>query len=98
MKSSKNKYQIVIVFDPKLIEKDRVVLEDKLTAEIEKEGMKVKGKKELGSKDLAYQIDKKDTGMFVTFEVKGKVGFKSSGLNVFLNRQTEIIRFLILKV
>ena len=98
MKPNKNKYQIVVVVNPKLEEKERVLLEDRIVAEIEKEGVKVKSKKEWGLKDLAYKIEKNEKGMFLIFEIVGKEGLKLEKVNVFLNRQTEIIRFLILKI
>ena len=98
MKSNKNKYQAVIVLNPKLEEKERVVLGDKIVAEIEKEGLKVKAKKEWGLRDLAYKIKECETGMFMIYELVGKQSLKLDKLNTFLNRQAEIIRFLILKI
>jgi small subunit ribosomal protein S6 len=98
MKSSKNKYQVVVVLNPKLEEKERVLLVDKVVAEIEKGGVKVKSKEELGLKDLAYEIKKQETGMFMVFDIVSKEGLNINKLNLFLNRQVEIIRFIILKV
>ncbi len=98
MKSTKNKYQVVIVLSPVMKEKDRVVLLDKLKARIEKEGVKVKKMENQGLKSLAYEINGYDKGDFWLFDVRGRDGLKLDELNVFLNREAGIIRYLVLKV
>ena len=98
MKSTKNKYQVVIVLSPVMKEKDRVILLDKIKARIEKEGVKVKKMVGQGTKSLVYEISGYEKGDFWTFDVRGRDGLKLDELNIFLNRESGIIRYLVLKV
>jgi len=98
MKSTKNKYQVVMVLSPVIKEKDRVVLLDKIKAKVEKEGLKVKKMENQGLKSLAYEIKGYDKGDFWVFDVRGRDGLKLDELNVFLNREAGLIRYLVLKV
>ena len=98
MKSSKNRYQVVVVLSPKMKDKNREILLDKVRMEIEKEGVKMKKREGLGLKNLSYTIAGFDQGDFWIFEVCGKDGIKLDKVNVFLNRESYIIRYLILKV
>jgi len=98
MKSTKNKYQVVIVLSPVMKEKNRVILLDKVKVRVEKEGVKVKKMESQGLKSLAYEINDYDKGDFWVFDVRGRDGLKLDELNIFLNRETGIIRYLVLKV
>ena len=98
MKSTKNKYQVVIVLSPVMKEKNRVILLDKVKVRVEKEGVKVKKMEGQGLKSLAYEIKDYDKGDFWVFDVRGRDGLKLDELNVFLNREAGIIRYLVLKV
>lgn len=98
MKLSKRKYQVVLVLNPTMKDKDRDVLLDKIEKEIEKEGVKVKVKNQMGMKSFVYDIRGFEKGDFWIFDVRGKNGIELNDLNVFLNREADIIRYLILKV
>ena len=98
MKSSKGRYQAVVVLNPKIKNKDRDKILDKIKVEIEKEKVKVKDKSHFGLKDLAYDIGNESKGDFWIFDVEGTTEAGWSKLNLFLNREAEIIRYLILKV
>ena len=98
MKSNKNKYQVVLVLNPKMKEKGRDVLLKKIIQEVEKIEAKVVVKNHLGMKDFVYDIGGFEKGDFWIFEVEGQSGIKLDEMNVFLNREIKIIRYLILKV
>ena len=98
MKSSKNRYQLVVVLNPKMTDKDREILLDKVKVEMEKEGVKVKKREAMGLKNLSYEIKGFNQGDFWIFDIRGRNGLKLDDLNVFLNREVGIIRYLILKV
>ena len=51
-----------------------------------------------GIKDLAYKIKKLDKGDFWVFEISGKEAIKTKNLVLFLNRDKQIIRYLMLKI
>ena len=96
MKSSKKKYQMILVVNPTMKDKDRDVLLEKIEKEIEKEGVKVKAKDHMGMKGFAYEIGGFNKGDFWIFDIRGKNGIKLDELNVFLNREAAIIRYLML--
>ncbi len=98
MKTNKKRYQVVMVLNPKMKEKDRDVLLAKISDEIVKEGVKVKGKEHWGMKDFVYKIGGFEKGDFWIFDVLGRNGLELVDLNIYFNRQKDIIRYLVLKV
>jgi len=98
MKLSKGRYQAVVVLSPKIKNKDRDILLGKIKVEIEKEGAKVKGKDHMGLKSFVYDIGEFEKGDFWVFDVVGKKGLDLNKINLFLNREAEVIRYLILKI
>ena len=87
-----------MVLNPVIKEKERVILLDKIKARIEKEGVKVKKMENQGLKNLVYKIKGCDSGDFWVFDVRDRDGLKLDELNIFLNRESEVIRYLVLKV
>lgn len=95
MKDKKYKYDLVIVFNPKTAEKDKNF--KKITTWLEDQGVSVDKKTHLGLKDLVYEIDKNSKGDFWRLELNEGKRLKLNELNVLLNREINIIRYLILK-
>lgn len=96
---NKRDYQLVLVLDPKITPKKGQVVRDRLKAEMDKmKGVKAAKGKHEGLKSLVYNIGGFDKGDFWTFDIDSQDGLKLDKLNVFLNRQKEVIRYLILKV
>jgi ribosomal protein S6 len=93
----KNIYQIVLVLAPKTAEKDRETLFAKLEEMVVAAGAKVEAKESLGVKELVYDIKKNSKGEFWSWKVESGKSFGIKEINLFLNRQTSIIRYLILK-
>lgn len=96
MKDNKHKYQIVVVLDPKSEKKDKVL--ETVYAKIEAMSAEVTKKDGMGLKDFVYQIKGQDKGDFWNLEVESDKPLKIGEFNLFLNRNTNILRYLILKV
>jgi ribosomal protein S6 len=92
----KNKYQLVVVLDPKTEEKNRQLF----LAEINgwfKEKAEVKSE-HLGIKELAYLIRDNKKGDFWTWNAESDDTLDFKEFNLSLNRNHSVIRYLILKV
>jgi len=98
MKDSNYKYEVIVVLNPKAESKDKEktikLVEDKIT------GMSflVDNRDNLGNKDLAYPIKGLNKGDFWVFTISGNKPIKSAEFKLFLNRDTQVIRYLILKI
>jgi ribosomal protein S6 len=90
------KYQMIIVLDPKADKKEELL--GKVESQLSGLGGKVAKKDSMGAKDLAYLVKGLSKGEFWNLEVEADKPLKLSGFNVFLNREANIIRYLILKV
>ena len=90
---NKQEYEIVLVFGPKAGEEPVKKTVDKL---LELGLVQVK-LEHLGPKPLVYRIEGNDKADFWVLEAKvgKKVNFKE--VNLYLNRNTDVIRYLILK-
>lgn len=97
MKGKTNSYQIVLVFAPKTKSEivDGVVA--KLTGFFEAMKAEIKNKESLGTKELVYEIKGNRKGEFWQLDVEAATPMKLTEVNLFLNRDTNVIRYLILK-
>lgn len=95
----KNKfnYQMVLVFSAKIEEKNRNLVFDKLEEMITKFGGSVDKKDHSGPKSFEYEIKKLNKGDFWDWTISSKTAMKINEINLFLNREPNIIRYLILK-
>lgn len=98
MKDNKEKYQIVIVLEPKLEEKSATKVLDKAVKWLETKGAEIVKKEQLGIKELVYPIKKFNKANFWEIEVslEKTIGFRE--FNLLLDREAKIIRYLILKI
>ena len=97
MKSNNNAYQLVLVFKAKLPQKDREVILEKITEMVKKQDAEIGTQEDMGSKELAYEIKGQLKGDFLKVEVKTTKEFSYKELNLFLNREAQVIRYLVLK-
>ncbi|MEI8068097.1 MAG: 30S ribosomal protein S6 [Candidatus Shapirobacteria bacterium] len=95
MKGNKNKYQMVLVLNPKTEEKEKTL--DKLYSWIESNESEIVNKDNLGLKELSYEINGNSKGDFWVLDVESVKPLKLKEFNLLLNRETKIIRYLILK-
>ncbi len=94
MKERKYNYQLVVVLAPKTDEKEKVLT--KVTGWLEKNKIE-STENHMGLKELAYQINKNDKGDFWVYELTAESPIKLKEFNLMLNRESNIIRYLILK-
>jgi small subunit ribosomal protein S6 len=95
MKGKKYQYQVILVLNPKTEDKEKVL--EKASSWLESVKAKILDKDHMGLKDLAYEIQKNSKGDFWVFEVESEETLKIKDFNVLLDRETNIIRYLILK-
>jgi ribosomal protein S6 len=98
MKDNKNKYQMVLVFGQKVEDKDREKVLIKIGSWLKDKKAVVEKTDHTGMKELVYEIKGQRKGDFWMLDVVGEVPIKLTELNLYLNRETSIIRYLILKV
>ena len=95
MKEKKYKYQLVLVLNPKTEEKENVF--KKVSSWLESHGVEVEKKDHMGLKELVYEIKDNKSGDFWVLDLESLTTLKLNELNVLLNRENNIIRYLILK-
>ena len=94
MKGNKYQYQLVVVLNPKAEEKDKVLV--KVTDWLEKN--KIESTSDhTGLKELAYEINKNAKGDFWVYSLTSESPIKLKEFDLLLNRESNIIRYLILK-
>jgi ribosomal protein S6 len=90
-------YQVIVVFDPKTEEKNKNEVLAKLEALVEAVEAKVAKTEKLGMRDLVYAIKGFTKGEFYEIEVESDKTLKLKEVNLYLNRETKVIRYLVLK-
>ena len=94
MKEKKYQYQLVVVLNPKTEEKEKVL--KKVTDWLDNNKIEVSSD-HMGLKDLAYEINKNTKGDFWILNLEAESPLKVNELNLLLNRESNIIRYLNLK-
>ena len=95
MKGDKNQYQLVLVLNPKMEDKENIL--KKISAWLETKKVEF-NEVHLGLKELAYEIEKNSKGDFWSLDINSESPIKLKEFNLLLNRESNIIRYLILKV
>ena len=85
-------------FSPKADDKTRQPVFDKITKWFEDAKASVITKDHIGTKSLVYQIKDFDKADFWQLDVEADKPIKLADLNVFLNRELQVIRYLVLKI
>ena len=94
MKGNKHQYQLVVVLAPKTEEKEKVLA--KVTDWLEKNKIESTAD-HTGLKELAYEINKNTKGDFWVYSLTSESPIKLKEFELLLNRESNIIRYLILK-
>jgi len=95
MKGNKYQYQIILVLSPKTEDKEKVLT--KAYSWLESNKAEISNKDHMGLKDLAYEIKDNNKGDFWVLDVESKEPLKIKDFNLLLDREINIIRYLILK-
>lgn len=91
----KEKYSLIVVFNPSVAEKDLPL--EKLVTWLEDAGSQITAKNHLGLKDLAYKIKGFNKGNFWELALESETPLKLKDLNLSMNREVNIIRYLVLR-
>lgn len=94
MKESKYHYQLVVVLAPKTENKEKVLA--KVTDWLKKNKIE-QLENHMGLKELVYEVDKNTKGDFWVYDLTSESPIKLNEFNLMLNRESNIIRYLILK-
>jgi len=94
MKGNKNQYQLILVLNPKTEDKENIL--KKITTWLETKKVKF-NQVHLGPKELVYEIEKNTKGDFWSLDLNSESPIKLKEFNLLLNREPNIIRYLILK-
>jgi ribosomal protein S6 len=94
MKGNKSSYQLIVVLGPKTENKEKVLA--KVTDWFSKNKIE-SSSNHMGLKDLVYEINKETKGDFWVYELTSELPIKLKEFNLLLNRESNIIRYLILK-
>jgi len=95
MKGNKYQYQIILVLSPKTEDKEKVL--SKAYSWLESKKVEILNKDHMGLKDLAYEIKGHNKGDFWVLDVESEETLKIKDFNLLLDREINIIRYLILK-
>lgn len=96
MKDKKNKYQIVTVLNAKAEDKEKTTAKlEKWIKELKAEVTKID---HMGQKELVYEINKQRKGDFYVFDIESDKPVEIKEFNLLLNREPNIVRYLILKI
>ncbi|HPE15192.1 MAG TPA: 30S ribosomal protein S6 [Bacilli bacterium] len=92
-----NKYELMYIINPTLEEKDIKENAETLKKVVESQKGKVLEFKEMGQRELAYEIKKHKNGYYylLTFEAKPEV---INEINHVANVNENILRYLVIKV
>lgn len=89
-------YELTIVMDGKLSPAKRKAIQEKTTKLVEAFKGKIGKVEDWGTKDLAYNIKKSETGSFVFFPLELEPA-NAKALNDKLRLEEELIRYLLVK-
>lgn len=95
MKGNKYQYQIILVLSPKTEDKEKVLT--KAYSWLESKKAEILNKDHMGLKDLAYEIQDHNKGDFWVLDVESEETLKIKEFNLLLDREINVIRYLILK-
>jgi len=98
MKDHKHKYQIILILEPKLEDKNKKSVMKKVTDWLDSKGVELVKNENLGVKELVYAIKGFSKGDFWEIEIGGEKPIGYQEFNLLLDREAKIIRYLILKI
>ena len=92
-----NNYELMVIFTPVLSEEDFKLAQKKYTAFIKENGASVVHENPWGLKSLAYEIQKKTTGLYWVLEYDAPSDFNEK-LKIQILRDESILRFMATKL
>ena len=87
------KYEIMFIVRPNLEEGDLKAVVKNFEEVLTKNGAKIESTKEMGQRQLAYEINKHKSGYYYLYEIKAEKEF-----NRLANLSEDIIRHMIIRL
>lgn len=92
------KYEIMFIVRPNLEEKDLKELVKNFENVLTKNGANIDSSKEMGQRELAYEIKKYKSGYYFLYEISSKDDKAEKEFNRLANLSEDIIRHIVIKL
>ena len=92
------KYEIMFIVNPNLEEKEIKGVAENMKKILEEQKASIKEEKEMGQKELAYTINKHNTGYYFFYLIEAKNADAINEFDRLARINEEILRHLIIKV
>ena len=89
-----NQYEVTFIVDPVLSDSEIKATSDNYVDHLKNEGCTIVHVDEMGLKQLAYPIKRRNSGFYYCIEFKSETGDFITKLELALRRDERIIRFL----
>ena len=92
------KYEIMFIVRPNLEEKDLKEVVKNFENILTKNGANIDSSKEMGQRELAYEIKKYKSGYYFLYEISSKKEKDKKEFNRLANLSEDIIRHIVIKL
>lgn len=92
------KYEIMFIVRPNLEEKDLKEVVKNFENILTKNGANIDSSKEMGQRELAYEIKKYKSGYYFLYEISSKDDKAEKEFNRLANLSEDIIRHIVIKL
>lgn len=87
-------YELMFIFTPILSDEEFKAAQKKFSSFIQENGGEIVNENPWGLRSLAYQIQKKTTGLYVVIEYKAPTNLNAK-LEIQLNRDEQVMRYML---
>ena len=92
------KYEIMFIVRPNLEEESLKTIVKSFEEVLTKNGAKIESNKEMGQRELAYEINKYKSGYYYLYEISSNDNKAEKEFNRLANLSEDIIRHMIIKL
>ena len=92
------KYEIMFIVRPNVEEGELKGIVKNFEEVLTKNGAKIESSKDMGSRELAYEINKNKSGYYYLYEISSKDDKAEKEFNRLANLSEDIIRHIIIKL
>ena len=92
------KYEIMYIVRPNVEESELKGIVKNFEEILTKNGAKIESSKEMGQRELAYEINKHKSGYYYLYEISSKDDKAEKEFNRLANLSEDIIRHMIIKL
>ena len=92
------KYEIMFIVRPNLEENDLKAVVKNFEEVLTKNGAKIESSKEMGQRELAYEINTHKSGYYYLYEISSKDDKAEKEFNRLANLSEDIIRHMIIRL